>query len=351
MTNSTTPEKKETVLRSLALAGFAGIVILIAWLSVQIIQVAPNAFSSLASLAEGISQYEESVGGEEMQEKPLMTAIDVEKAISEKQFTVTWEDAGSLGTYSFSYDCIDGVTVTVFRDDGGRDIICDTNYNLGETNSLTLLVKSDKEYVDVPYTLSYLRPGDTEPFRIGHAVIPVEMKKEEPQVEGQVAGENTEAETEGTPSEEEVAEETPEPTTPTTPTEPTTTVEYTYALPTSNPNGFVNLRAMYLNVGAVVNNRFVVDNLEQDSDGAIQFEVKNIGTKTSDDWTFTVVLPNGSQYESETQTPLKPNERAVLTLGFITDDDKSHTFEVEVETDDDIQVSNNRFARFVTISN
>ena len=47
------PEKKQSVLKTLAIIGFIGIIIFIAWASVQLVNVLPSAFSSLASLAEG----------------------------------------------------------------------------------------------------------------------------------------------------------------------------------------------------------------------------------------------------------------------------------------------------------
>ncbi len=82
--------------------------------------------------------------------------------------------------------------------------------------------------------------------------------------------------------------------------------------------------------------------------GAIQFEVKNYGTKTSEKWTFDVKLPDGSTYTSKKQAPLKPNERAVLTIGFLSDDDTSHTFVVTLDEDTDRNARNDRFSKVVS---
>ena len=86
----------------------------------------------------------------------------------------------------------------------------------------------------------------------------------------------------------------------------------------------------------------------QDEKGAIQFEVKNYGSKTSDTWEFEVSLPNGGTYSSDEQEPLKPNERAVLTIGFPTTDDSQHTFVVTIDESTDRNSLNDRFTQTVT---
>ena len=88
-------------------------------------------------------------------------------------------------------------------------------------------------------------------------------------------------------------------------------VEYVYQIPTSNPNGIVDLETSYVGVG---DSSGLTDSLEKNDSGVLFFEVKNIGTKTSDDWRFTVSLPDNQTYTSERQLALKPNERATLAL-------------------------------------
>lgn len=328
-------------MRFLALAGLLALVVLIAWLTVQIVKVAPSAFSSLASLAEGIDQFEESID-EPTDTDPLITKESKEEVVSGETVTITWDAVENLGTYSFSYECFDGVTLTAVNTDGERAMSCDTNYNLGEVTSLNLTVTAE-ESVEIPYTLSFIRAGDSEHYRNGTAFITVVTDTDK--LAGDVAGASTTPETtnDTEPEETPTPEPTPQPTTP--------TVQYTYQVPTSDPNGFINLEASYVNVGGFVNGQFRAGLLEEDSSGAVQFAVKNIGTKTSEEWSFTITLPDGTTFESEDQDPLKPNERSIFTLGFDTEDAGSHTFRVIVDTDDDIQESNDRFNQRVTIRN
>jgi hypothetical protein len=136
----------------------------------------------------------------------------------------------------------------------------------------------------------------------------------------------------------------------TTPTEPTFVQEFAYAIPVSDPNGVTDLGTSYVGVGEVINQTFIAGPVSADNDGAIQFIVKNFGTKTSRDWSFSVTLPSGGTYESPTQEPLKPNERAVLTIGFPAGGDDSHTFAVSVDESSDRNSRNDSFSQSVAFA-
>lgn len=330
MTN-TSSQKKESLLRSLAVAGLVAIIILIAWLSVQIVQVAPSAFSSLASLAEGLNQYEEEVIEENDSSQELSPTLSNSQVTAGDTTTLAIGDNYAIGTFTFMYQCTDSVTLIAVTEEGGRELRCDTTYNLDNPTVNLLIESTVNEDVSVPYVVSYYRPNDEEPFKTATGALAVKAAIEP---EGEVAGETT-------PNE---STETPVAITPTPAPEPT--VSYTYQIPTSNPNGFVDLAAKYVGVGTEDG---LTNSLEKDASGVFFFEVKNIGTKTSDAWRFTVALPNGGEYVSERQSPLKPNERAMLALTVTADDDSSHTFRVEVDTDEDRTATNNSFTQRVTL--
>ena len=96
----------------------------------------------------------------------------------------------------------------------------------------------------------------------------------------------------------------------------------------------------------MVNGTFIsTGQLQKDVAGTIQFAVKNIGTKTSGDWTFTAELPLGQEYVSAKQTPLKPNERALLTITFpAVTDTKLQRFGLQTSTTGDVVSKNNSFS-------
>ncbi len=331
MTNTSSSQKQKSLLRILAIAGLVGVIILIAWLSVQIVRVAPAAFSSLASLAEGINQYEESA---EDAAEPLSVAANNTTIGSGETSVIKIGDVDATGVYTFTYTCTDDVVLFSVNTDGNRELTCGTTYNLDENTIEIEAVSNATEDRNVSYEVGFKRPTDDTAYRTGvGSIVIIATGDESSDPEGQVAGETTDSE-----DTEPVAEVvTPAP-------QPEPVVEYVYQIPTSNPNGIVDLETSYVGVG---DSSGLTDSLEKNDSGVLFFEVKNIGTKTSDDWRFTVSLPGNQTYTSERQLALKPNERATLALTIDTDDDTSHTFVVRIITDEDRTSANNSFTRRV----
>jgi len=352
--NNASPEKKNSILKSLAITGFVAIIIIIAWLSIQFVNVLPSAFSSLASLADGVRQYQSA--SEPVAVVPLVVTSNSTLVNSDGTVDISWNTAQASGSYVFSYTCTDGVSVDLITSDGNQSIDCETNYNLGDTDSLTLGLTSEKSrFSDLTYSISFLRTNDTEPAATGGASLTIVntdisniiLAEEEEEVVEVVIIE------EPTPEPEVTPVSPPEPITPPapTPSAPVFEQEFVFTIPTSDPNGRVDLATRFLLTGEIVNNRFRAGTIDEDEAGAMQFEVKNLGTKTSQDWTYSVSLPNGSRYESDDQAPLKPNERAVLTIGFPAAGVSSHTFVVDIQTTGDRSSLNNQFAIFVPFIN
>ena len=59
MQTTTDTTGKQHVLKLLAVGGFIALIIIIAWLGVQIVRVAPKAITSLASIADVVYNYED----------------------------------------------------------------------------------------------------------------------------------------------------------------------------------------------------------------------------------------------------------------------------------------------------
>ena len=333
--NQVTEERKESVTKSLAIAGFIAIILLIVWLAVQIVSIIPSAFSSLASIAD-------SVYGTPNNE--LIVATKNSVINSGESFTVSWTEMRGNGTYSFSYECTDGVAVDIRKGSGGiTSVACDTQFDLSDTTSVDVLIASEKQrFTDVLYSITYSVEGISEKTK-GDTIITV--------VNASIPTSNEFASEE---EEEEIVEEptTPEVTTPTKPTtpvlvagEPTTIETIVYQIPVSNPNGKIDLQVTHLGVGTLSGNVFTpTPTIDQDKKGAIQFEIKNIGTKTATDWSYEATLPSDIGYESGDQKPLKPNEKAVITLGFegITRVG-IEKFGAEVTAKDDVNKANNKY--------
>ncbi|MBP6881733.1 MAG: hypothetical protein KBC35_03845 [Candidatus Pacebacteria bacterium] len=355
MNDTTQQQKKDSILKSLAILGFIGTIVLIAWLSIQLISVLPSAFSSLASLAESVYKERDAVLQTE-DTKTLTIVSNTTLVNTEEPVTITWNEATVPGNFTFSYKCAEGVAFDLQEASGVRSITCDTAYDIGTVTELTFKVTSEKSrYADVWYTVSFLgtndttaRASDTAQLTVINSSLSNNLAtdiKEEESVTPKPAEPESNNTTPPTPVAPEIESNQETATTPQT---PITKEEYTYVTPVSNPNGNVDLATRYLGLGKIVNNRFVTSTVRQSEAGAIQFEVKNHGTKTSGTWSYTVTLPGGGSYTGEKQAALKPNERAVITIGFPAATVDSHTFMVTVDEANDKVSLNDTFKQKVT---
>lgn len=341
--NEVTEEKKTALTKTFAIIGFIVLVIFAVWLAVQVVRLLPSAFSSLASLADSVYS--------QKQELEVATPNSVINA--GETFTINWTKMRQDGTYSFTYKCTEGVAVDVKNATGEIvSLACDTPFALETGTSLEVLVASEKyRFVDVPYAITFIQTGSTEPLvtsktiTIVNATIPassnlgtddneVTVKPIVPSV----------------PSKPVVT--TPVKTTPTyTAGTPTTVTKYVYSVPVSDPKGKIDLQITYIGVGTLNGKTFTPSkNIEVDEEGALQFEVKNIGTKTSGEWSYEANLPSDITYTSGDQKALKPNERAVITLGFEgISKTGSEKISVELDVNNDVKSSNNEFDKTISI--
>jgi len=336
---NTTPEqqKKDSVLKTLATLGLIGLIIIIAWLGIKLVSVLPNAFSSLASLSETVYNY-----------KPLEIAVTSNKDVvnSGDALTLTWNDPKPVGTFIFTYACVEGVALDIRVPGKGIEALsCDDEYELGDVSTVDLSLSAEKNrFTEVPVTIVFLdeRQGGSE----------ITTEKVITVVNVSIADAITVSDPE-TPV--VVVPDTPKPPvviTPTpTPVKPVIVTKPTYAIPMSNPNGFTDITIRSLGAGTIVNNQFInVGILNREANGAIQFEIKNSGTKTSNLFTFVANLPNGTTYTSPVQPALKPNERAVITLGLTTTNETGiKAFSAMVTVAGDINLHNNSFNAAVTV--
>lgn len=338
---------RTTVTKTAAVTGFIALIAFFVWLAVQIASLVPSAFSSLASLADSV--YNNRPSSQIVVGNPN-TIVNTGES-----FTITWTDLNREGSYTFSYLCVDGVAVDV-RTSGSRieTVTCGETLTLGEAvTSLEVLARSEqRRFTDINYIIGFIPAGATEASISTTATLTV-VNANIPQSQSGVATPEPEAEA---PVEEpagEVAGETTDtPATPTRPGTPTVIETPIFALPVSNPNGFVDLAVRYLAVGTMdADNDFTPrGTIDEDVRGAFQFEVRNLGTKTSDEWTFTATFTSGTTYESKTQAGLKPNERSIITLGFdYVGERGAQTFGASIDVDDDINPKNDSFTWAVNI--
>ncbi len=338
-----TPEQKDTVTKTFAIVGFVAAILFAVWLAVQIVSIIPSAFSSLASIADGVYNYDTN---QEMKVVGQKSVVN-----SGEAFTLAWTDIPRSGSYTFSYVCTQGMS-TEIRDSQG-DIValtCDTPINMGTKTELDIIAVSEKQrFSDLEYTIVFIPNNDKFPevTSVGkttivnasiptYGVVDIEENNETVSKEVDIPADN---ETTNVQPTEPVNTNT------LTPGKPTTIEEVIYAIPTSDPNGEIDLEVKYVAVGVLQDKTFTqTGTIPVDAQGAFQFSVENIGTKTSGDWSFTADLPSGITYTSKTQKPLKPSEKAIITIGFegLTQIGIER-FGAVLDVENDINTSNNKF--------
>lgn len=340
--DTNTPQKQSSTTRNILIGtAFVVIIIVLSWLAIQAVNVMPSAFSSLASLAEGVRGNSATTSEETNNTDALVIEQNTNEVTAGGTLDLSWSPVGNTGSYVFSYECVEGVAINLIRADGEQRITCNNSYSLGQTDAVTLMIESEKtRTTEVAYTVGYLGTNDRTPRTQGSGALTVTN----PTIAANddVDDSVTDSESDTTPEPDESADETDDtPTTPTTPAAPTYEYTYEYAIPESDPNGFADLGVTIVGFGSIVGNTFFPGQIASDDTGAVQFEVRNYGTKTSEEWTYTIELPNGD-YTSGKQAELKPNERALISIEFSTEDESSHQFEIDIDTDEDTNRNNDR---------
>ena len=360
--NQVNETSQSRLLKTLAVFGFVAIIIIGTWLAVQVVRLAPVAFSSLASLAESVETGREA-------QNHITIASQSGVINSGTASTIEWSDTMRDGTYTFTYVCTEGVSLTVRTDTVVTDLKCDTPFAL-PTDTFTFDIQFNSEknrFTDVPYEVAFIPAGEesvllhtTEVATVVNVNIPLGgIVNNTIDV---AVGTDDDTSTDDTTTDDTtdvVAAVEPEVTTPTTVTpntQPTgTRYIYTtsYHKPVSDPKGTIELAIKYLGVGILTNdNKFIPKaDIDTDDKAAYQFEVKNIGTKTSKTWEFEATLTSGEVYESKDQKALKPNERSVITLAFDNPGKEGfQTFGAEISGGGDKKSSNNSFSWGVDIT-
>ncbi len=326
-------------------------VIVFSWSAVKIVEIFPSAISSLASIADTVYDYDPK------ENYSIVVTSDHAIINSSETTSIWWSTTKQTGTYTFNYECQDGVAIDIAsKDRGFTSVSCGNSYDLGSVDKIDLRIDSEKKRsADVTYSIAFFNKNASDSSTSQTQTISV--------LNSSIA-ENVPTEPESPAPATPTVDEKPEPhdENPVTPTKETpkpaiikpvvTTPVYTYVLPVSNPNGNTDLAVSNLNVGFQdqAKNFIKSDTLFQNVEGVIQFTVHNIGNKTSDDWTFKAKLPNNLTYTSSIQKPLKPNERAVITLQFSAVTNLNlQNISVETQTKSDSNENNNLLTKSVVV--
>jgi hypothetical protein len=313
--------------------GFIGIIIILSFLSVRLVQSFPATVSYLASLADGVYNFRDD---------EIVLVASSKEIFSGDNTTLSWSSPKRGGTFSLSHPCSDGIRIET-ADVGGEITVlnCDQIVSLGTTTELTVSIFSDLLHsATIPITIQHFHPVSEKALSENFVRISVTN----PTIPSEFFTEQTRDIIPLPPTTPDTTIASS--TTVVTPTAPTTkTVAYTvYKIPVSDQSGFTDLEMSYITIGSIVNTQFVpYGSVTQTAkQSAIQFTIKNIGTKTSSSWTYLLRLPDGSVYTSPIQSPLQPNERVTITQGFRTPSIGNYTIVGSIPMND-VHISNNSF--------
>lgn len=330
-------ESKNAAIKMLAIIGFIVVVVASVWVAVQVVRFVPTAFSSLASIADGI--YGQRIDFIVATEKNIVNSGD--------SFAISWTNLGRPGTYVFSYRCAEGVSAEVRNLEGNIvPVDCGVKLPLAARDQTTdvIFTSEKRRFADVPFSVSFIPTGELEASEERNELVTVINAAISQSSDIAINTEDAEGDEN---TEEENGNDTNDETDVTGGTTQTTPVTTTI-FPVSDPNGTTDLQITYLGIGTFnkPTERFTPGTeIDNDKRSAVRFEVKNIGTKTSGDWTFEADLLQSYTYNSPSQAPLRPNERAVITLGFdeITQTTGTRNIKVTVSGGNDINSNNNSF--------
>lgn len=296
---------KAILTKVLAILGFCVTIALIIWLIITLIGKAPGAFSSLAGVANSINLHKEL--------SALAVTTDKKVANSGEPFELSWTDTKHPGTYQVGYACTEGMLVLFKNTDGTlHPLRCgDEMLPLpAEVTKLSLVASSTKDrFTDVNFTVRFSDATSTKPLEgsvkvtVVNASIPVGgLLQNATSTPGATTNPNAST-TNPTGEDTHTTKPSPKPGTGTTVPPVQHTVPH-YVYPQSNPNGYTDLAVTIKNATAVGNYTAYT----------VTFMIKNIGTKTSNAWSFYANLPDGNDYTSMQYAGLKPQEYMIFTM-------------------------------------
>ena len=312
--NTGLSQSRTVALKTLSIVGFVAVLIFGVWGLIQVARLVPNAFSSIQSAAVSLSSI--FVPAERLE-----ISIPSANVNSGEVFTFSWVHTNKSGdgTYRISFDCRDGVSMQTPDQNGiYQKVFCDTPFNLTNSkDSVKLIAFSDNNrYVDVPMKLAYTRLSDGKVTASTETTITITNDKLS---SGALSGTTTPAAT--TPAPVKVAKPNSGRVIPIAGTPARNVYTITTSGRSSDPNGRVDLEVTILGEGFIdpATNTFVQSpSIRRGGRGAVRFEVSNIGTKTSENWTFNAVVPTFPMYiySSDMQPNLAPGDKIEYTLGF-----------------------------------
>jgi len=331
---------KNATLKGLAIVGIVALLALGTWGTVQILRSTPGIWNGLTAAVSSISGRFFPAG------VPSLTlTLESYSVKSGESFTLAWreEEVPESREYAFVYECADALSFLTPNTVGGDTrIACGELYTFAsEDRSLALTpISPDNRFLDA--TIKVLMVSGDQVVAEDEALLTIVNER------------ITSTTTPPAPAPAPAAQ----PSAGNGASAGSAGIQYypVYTTVTerraSDPNGDVDLAIEILETGTLPsrgdNFTSTGRTLDRDERGGVRFIVRNLGTKTAEDWTFEAELPTRPSftYRSKSQPDLGPGDRIEFTLGFdrLSRDDEA---EIAIEVDprdniDESSESNNR---------
>ncbi len=332
----TTEEKKSKskVVSIFAILGFALLLLVAIWSTVQVVKFVPRMFGG-----ETIKLPSINLGGSDK----LKVSLSKLSVKSGTPIDITWKfKTKKEGIMSFSYGCEPGFHFRLPGVDANSYTVlpCNAPYNIpSKDKSITVIPVSDSNrYMDAALAITFTDASGKSVRDVANITVentslttsPDTMSKTkkadtvEKDATVTIKTENTNlfkkaekftGSTKGMGNAKQTAAAA------TTVTKKVVRYVTVPVAPTSNPSGMADLQLKILSVGAIdpYTGTFVPKGtIRTNERAAVQFEVTNMGDKATGSWTYSAELPTYPHYiyASKYQASLMPGAKATITVAF-----------------------------------
>jgi len=336
------PKFAEAIVKIFAVLGLIVIILIALYGAMAALRSIPNVWESMGNAFTSVTGVFD--GEDEME-----LSVSPQTPVSGEIVTISFDKKGTgNGSYSFSYDCAEGINFEILSPDGASRTFafCNTPTTFAASGNYVRVIPTliNKDVVSAPIKIDFTRNNDNEVSASGETQITV-IKSSGSTANPPVSGPAT----------------TTPPTTKPPVNNPPSNPGYTIITAPRVPVlfGFPDLTVKILEVGTInkVTGVFTATTYITTADRvAVKFEVLNAGTNTAANWRFNASLPLEPYYlyPASIQPILNPGDKIIYTLGFDGIQNRSiNQFSVIVDPDNMVQESNelnNTATRNITLN-
>jgi subtilase family serine protease len=249
-----------------------GIIVLIFIFAYALFKIVPKVFSGFAAVGEFITS--------PLTSNSLKVSSNQTNLNSGDKFILNWKyTPKKAGDYNISYNCQEDLTLQINSIEGPKTLLCNTKYNLKNTNSaeLTVNLKKQNIFVDLPIKIEYLDSDNKNVIASGS--IDLNVKNETSNANNTII------------------------------------VSESISNNTSNNTGAGNSNTNQVSTSNYYGPAdLAVTNAYALNDNTITFTVTNIGGQASGVWYFDYVSPNRGTESSPLQVSLSSGQGIRFTL-------------------------------------